>query len=217
MVARLSARRSVSFVPAVENALVLVHVLAACLSLSPCAPDAPADRTRVLVEALRDADEDVRGLAAQLLGEVAEPRPDVTEALGARLLDEEEAWRVRAAAARALGLLAGRDRDGRVLASAALLASTASTDLDCRVRGEAARALARAQPEDPAAAAALRLVGAEPCPRLQRSARAARAAPRAVGTSEKAAAGAGAARAETAARPATLKRGTCCVRAAFLR
>jgi len=87
-----------------------------------------------LVAALHDADPDIRPLAAGLLAEEAEPAGSgATEALSDRLADRSEDWRVRVAAAEALG----QQERGRSALTQRLVDVVLDRDEDWRVRAAA--------------------------------------------------------------------------------
>lgn len=114
-------------------ALVLTFIVA-----NPSLNDA-RDRTAVrdLLAAVTDSDEDVRSIAAELLGTEGRPGGRETGVLREVLASEDEAWRVRGSAATALGRLAAR---GDAEAVEALLDVIASEGADWRVRASALEA-----------------------------------------------------------------------------
>jgi hypothetical protein len=69
-----------------------------------------ADETAELTAALQDSAEDVRWLAADLLGDPGVDAAAAVRALMDAVFDETESWRVRAAAASSLGEIARRER-----------------------------------------------------------------------------------------------------------
>ena len=107
-------------------------ILALGLAAAPASASASQESAE-LVAALRDADPDIRALAAGLLAD--EPTDSAADELVARLKDGNESWRVRVAAAKALGSLPSR------AGVPALVAAVLDESADWRVRAAAVEAL----------------------------------------------------------------------------
>jgi hypothetical protein len=102
------------------------------------APPANADSDLDLVAALQDQDPDIRALAAELLAdEPAAATASATDALLSRVTDSSEGWRVRVAAAEALG----RQSRDDVEVTGRLVDLVIDMDEDWRVRGASLSAL----------------------------------------------------------------------------
>lgn len=112
--------------------------------------ETPSQSVRHLVRALGDADADVRSLSAELLGtaELAElasaERAAVARALGARLADRDEAWRVRCSAANALATVMPASDEDEISAAVLAVLVTGALDEndDWRVRWSCVEAIA---------------------------------------------------------------------------
>lgn len=124
-------------------------------------PDAVTDAVGALAGAkphrrVEPLDGPLRAEAAKVLGTIGTRSPDVVPEL-LRLLQEDADGEVRTEAARALGKIGVHAG----MASRALLAALRSPEGGELLRGEAARALARVDPEAPATAAALQVAAGD--------------------------------------------------------